>query len=161
HHGPVLVRHPDPRSSTALGTPTQLSVRAVGWGDLEYRWFKDGAPIAGATGSELTLGPATPHTPGQFMVEVEDAAGHVTRQSFLVSVVAPAALSWSRGPDGRTVLAVRHGTPGQSFQLERSSDLVNWVASEVGTFNPTGDFQFGPLPPDSPPTASFFRVLLR
>ncbi|TWI67734.1 pectin methylesterase-like acyl-CoA thioesterase [Pseudoduganella lurida] len=53
------------------GTRT-LSVRAAGVPDVAYRWYRDGKPVAGATGSELV-----PRAAGRYTVEVSNSAGRV------------------------------------------------------------------------------------
>lgn len=80
-----ITQSPLSRSVTA-GTDLALTVSAGGQTPLTYQWFKDGAPIAGATGATLPLGLAVPDHAGTYNAVVSDPSGSAISTSALISV---------------------------------------------------------------------------
>lgn len=66
---------PPPRQIVPLGSSLTLSVVAGGVAPLEYRWFHDGQPIAGATGPQLVVPSMGVPQTGLYAVAVQDASG--------------------------------------------------------------------------------------
>ncbi|MBX3606198.1 MAG: hypothetical protein KF788_13035 [Piscinibacter sp.] len=74
---PTITAQPASVVALPLSTTT-LAVAASGSAPLSYQWFRDGAPVAGATGPTLTFGSLDPATSGLYTVTVGNTAGSVT-----------------------------------------------------------------------------------
>ena len=72
----------------AIGYPLTLSVSAAN--AVSYQWQKDGAVIAGATGSTYSVASTTAATAGNYTVVVNGLNGSVTSAPAVVTVEAPA-----------------------------------------------------------------------
>lgn len=109
-----------------------FTVSAVGTGTLGYQWWRDGAPIVGATGHTYTSAPLAAADDGAaFHAVVSDAYGgsvtsatvHVTVRSELTTwlVAHPrvaAAIRWQFRP----------ANLGNSYQAPADGDKVAWAA---------------------------------
>ncbi len=82
---PVITNHPQSQTVSA-GTAVSFSVTATGVG-LSYQWCKDGAVIAGETQSVLALASASPADAGRYNVKVSNAAGSVTSDDAVLTVL--------------------------------------------------------------------------
>lgn len=82
---PVISVPPESQTLT-LGSTVILRVEATGTGPFTYQWFKNGEPIAGATGTSLTLGNITGFDAGNYSVTVSNSAGSTTSQTALLSL---------------------------------------------------------------------------
>ena len=92
-----------PSSKTvAVGQPATFSVSASGTGTLNYQWQRNGANIAGATGSSYTLPSATLADSGDtFRVVVSNAAGSATSNAATLTVTSNRApVATITGPAG-------------------------------------------------------------
>ncbi|WP_414661132.1 immunoglobulin domain-containing protein [Horticoccus sp. 23ND18S-11] len=74
---PVITAQPSARSALA-GTSATFSVAALGAPAPAYQWRKNGAPIAGANLSTLTLGSVQAGDAANYDVVVSNSAGNVT-----------------------------------------------------------------------------------
>ena len=88
---PAITTQPSDTSVT-FGSTATFNVVATGTAPLSYQWTKNGAAIAGATGSSHTT-PATTRTDNLalFAVTVSNAAGTVTSATAILRVT-PAPL---------------------------------------------------------------------
>ena len=75
------------------GEPLTLSISATGTAPLTYEWFYDGAPIAGATGSELILSDPQIPDSGQYTVLVRNAYGIAVSPEINLTVVDPVVIT--------------------------------------------------------------------
>ncbi len=118
---PVIIRQPAAVSSQA-GQAVQFSVAANGSEPLGFQWRRDGAAIAGATSSTLTLATARTSdaaaTPG-YSVVVSNAAGSTTS--------APAALTVTETPPVR--LALQYWR--ENDFPDRPTGNGQWIEEEV------------------------------
>ena len=57
------------------GERIELSVLAVGTGELTYEWRFNGQPLAGASSSKLVIPNASPLSSGAYQVVVTDQTG--------------------------------------------------------------------------------------
>jgi len=79
----VLVQAPPSVSNTALnlteeiGETVQLTVSALGGGELQYEWYKNNALIPGETGTTLILSNLQPLDSGEYGVKVFNDVGTV------------------------------------------------------------------------------------
>jgi hypothetical protein len=77
---PVFVNHP--LGDVALrGTQAILDARAVSNTAVTYQWYQDGAPLAGATGSVLSINPADSIHEGTYHVVATSGGGAATSDS--------------------------------------------------------------------------------
>ncbi len=71
------------------GGSVSLSVTATGTAPLTYQWFRNGEPIAGATGRTHTLAGAQESDAGAYHVAVTNVVGTATSGFALVSINTP------------------------------------------------------------------------
>ncbi len=100
---PAITTQPSPQLQLPGGSAT-FAVAASGSGPISYQWLKNGAPIAGATGSVLTLAGVTGSDAGSYAVSVGNPLGSVTSNAAALTVVGapviatqPAAQSVTAG----------------------------------------------------------------
>ena len=75
--------------TVAPGGSATLSAAAAGDGTLTFQWRKDGADIAGATSTTLTLGNLTAAQAGDYTVVVTNPAGSTTSRLARLTVATP------------------------------------------------------------------------
>lgn len=86
---PVPVVETQPQSqSVALGTAISLTVGASGPGPLSYQWYRDQAPIDGATSAVYAVSAATVGDAGVYRAVVSNAYGATSSSSAEVLLVA-------------------------------------------------------------------------
>ena len=75
---PLPVIQTQPTNQTApLGAVVVFAVKATGTGPLEFQWFFNTTPIAGATNPVLVLPPVTSTLAGTYRVQVSNSSGSV------------------------------------------------------------------------------------
>ncbi len=89
---PTVATHPSGQT-IVFGGSISLSVSANGSGALWYQWFRDGAPIQGATKTTLPLNIVAQSTFGSYTARVSNAGGSVTSTAAAVGGVSASALS--------------------------------------------------------------------
>lgn len=77
--------------TVVAGQPLALSVAPVGEPPFTYQWFKDGAPVAGATADILEMPVATVAHAGAYHVAVTNALGVAVSNLVTVRVSVPAS----------------------------------------------------------------------
>ena len=111
-------------------------VGASGTAPLSYQWLFNGAAIAGATRSSLTVATPQPAQWGYYSVIVSNASGSVTSQvaELKVFVAAPHNLSGIQAQSNGSMNLTFSGETTASFApyydlypLETSSNLVDWA----------------------------------
>jgi hypothetical protein len=105
------------------GQPGTLSVVAAGSGTLSFQWYKDGAAITGANGATYFISSLQFTNGGNYSVVVSSAYGSVT------NVAAPLAVRPSDTIFGVYAGITVVGTAGNSYSIQYSSDLVNWITA--------------------------------
>jgi hypothetical protein len=88
---PVITTAPQPPSEPFVGSLTTFSVAGDGPGGLTYQWFTNGVPLAGQTGTNLTLTLAFSDS-ATYSVVVTSPYGTATN-SFVVDVLPLPALT--------------------------------------------------------------------
>ncbi len=73
------------------GKSARLSARALGVPAPTYQWYRNGRPIVGATGPELTVSSGGRPDAGWYFVEAMNAAGRVRSAPAFLSVSYPGA----------------------------------------------------------------------
>lgn len=87
---PVAIESQPPQfTQTALGLPVSLCVTASGTEPIRYQWRKNGVNIPNQTNECLSIPSAQPFDSGVYTVVVENKAGAVTSQPFLLNIVLP------------------------------------------------------------------------
>ncbi len=85
---PAVALAPQPHAAIT-GTTLELTVSATGTGPFAYQWFKDGAPLAGATAATLTLPAVTSAHTGNYAVAITNTLGTVLSPPAAVTVRGP------------------------------------------------------------------------
>ncbi len=124
-----LTAQPSAQNAFAGGTAS-FNIGATGVGTLTYQWRKDGVPIAGATGSTLTLSAITAANAGSYDVIVRDSTSTLTSATAHLSVASapPVATTVPAHLINLSVLAPLV-TAGDSFSL-------GYVVNGATTTNP-------------------------
>lgn len=73
------------------GSPLSLSVGWYGGSTAAYQWYKNGQPIAGATGQSYTVNAVTAADTGSYHVTVTTTRGILTSQTAIVTVTGASA----------------------------------------------------------------------
>ncbi|MCC5843274.1 MAG: immunoglobulin domain-containing protein [Verrucomicrobia bacterium] len=148
-NAPRITAHP-----LSLGlepdTPFQLDVAATG-GPLSYQWFRNGVPVAGATGATYSVSLADASHEGVYHVDVTNSNGTVTSHTAVVALAvagpdAPTHLTATAVSGSRIDLSWSDASdpadPADEFLVERSADgLSGWslLATVPGTtYSDTG-----------------------
>lgn len=107
-----------PTSRTVIaGTNTTLSVTATGTETLKYQWMKNGANVAGATQSALTLTSIQTTAAGGYTVSVSNIVGVITSQVATVTVSVPTPVLTSHAEGGvvtNSAVALSGTAPGNA-----------------------------------------------
>ena len=80
-------------ATVVLGGSTLFQVAATGTEPISYQWSQDGAAIADATDSTLTLTSIEATGGGEYKVTVSNAAGSVTSDTVTLSVESPPVMT--------------------------------------------------------------------
>lgn len=115
---PVIRRQP---SSLFVSPGGSVTLVIDVQGATSYQWLHNGTPIAGATGSALTLSGADAARGGDYQVRVTGAGGTVT-STVATLVVLPSPLPNQTVTVGRNV----------SFAVPNSNNAVQWQTSSNG-----------------------------
>ena len=75
------------------GSPTKLSVKAIGSASLNYCWFHDGHEICGATNAEFCIPSLAHENCGNYFVIVSNELGAATSSVATVAMAIPPAIS--------------------------------------------------------------------
>jgi hypothetical protein len=136
---PYLLSQPASQSVVRGESPT-LSVTAAGTAPLFYEWSWNGAPLAGATASSLTLTNVQFNQAGSYGVTVTNPAGSVTSSNAVVTVTFPpapvrvvAAGVMAGGPVTVPVEIVANGNENAlQFSLSFNPALLTYSDVELG-----------------------------
>ncbi len=79
---PVITTGPSNQTVT-VGSPVTFNVAVTGSTPLTYQWGKDGAAIAGATGSSLSLNSVLTTDAGTYAVSVTNSLGSASAAATL------------------------------------------------------------------------------
>lgn len=129
---PSISSHPTAQTVTA-GATAQFSVTAAGSAPLAYQWSRGGTPVSGATQSTLILSNVSTAVAGTYTVTVSNAAGSVTSNGALLTVLPaatpPQIITHPQSQTAMTGTSVTFttsvsGTPPFSYQWKRDNQTV-------------------------------------
>ena len=83
----TLAVQPQPVQA-ALNAPATLRVAANGAGPFTYQWYRDGEPVAGATGAAFSVANATLADEGDYHVVVNDGKSVVHSQTARLALIS-------------------------------------------------------------------------
>lgn len=139
-----------------------FTVLAVGSPTLRYQWFKGTASLAWATNSAFSITNVQGFAAGLYSVRVANAFGSITSSNALLTVepltILPSGgvLQFSQGGDQWMLKFT--GVAGQNYQIQTSTNLVDWI--DVGAATDLGDGRFEFVDPDAMSReAGFYRVV--
>ncbi|MBL8212928.1 MAG: immunoglobulin domain-containing protein [Bryobacterales bacterium] len=101
---PAITQQPLPLTAAA-GEPATFTVAATGAG-LTYQWFKDGAPLPGATASSFTIARAQLTDQGQYTVLITNGSGRVTSEAARLTLVSAMSVVTATPVNGATGICV-------------------------------------------------------
>lgn len=84
---PIITAQPLSRTVTA-GSIVEFAIDAISVGPLSYQWFKDGAPISGATSNPFRINAAALSDSGEYSVQVSNTAGLEISETAVLQVNA-------------------------------------------------------------------------
>jgi hypothetical protein len=109
----------------------------------------------------------TPNAPDSFSYKVTDARGCIGLGTITVQVVTNATGQGTTVVvSGNTATVGFAGIPGRSYQVQRSTNLVDWAtlvttnAPANGVFEWVDDFSDLNVPPDPAPSSAYYRLRL-
>jgi uncharacterized protein (TIGR03790 family) len=108
---PTIIAEPAPKYWWLIERPFTISAGVLGDAPLSYQWFKNGAPIAGATQGSFSLSKAVAGDVGNYHVQVTNPHGTATSRTFELVVGQP--------PEFQTYPAPRNSRPsGEALTLQ-------------------------------------------
>jgi hypothetical protein len=128
---------------------------------LNYAWYRDGLPIAGADRQVLRIRDFDASNVANYQVVVSDRAGHTASASFPLRLGRPTSIQLEvlRSPESGSWMVQFASELGGIYELQRSLDLVNWTHFR-DSFAEDHRLQFE-LPVDRDSGQGFYRVRLR
>jgi hypothetical protein len=107
----------------------------------------------------------TPNAPDSFSYKVTDSRGCIGLGAVAIQVVTNATGQGTTVVvSGSTATVGFAGIPGRSYQVQRSTNLVDWAtlvttnAPASGVFEWVDDFNDLNVPPDPAPTSAYYRL---
>lgn len=155
---PPTIVTPPQSLTVSNGLNASFSVVAAGSAPLSYAWQFNGAPLAGATSSSLTITNAQAANQGDYVVVVGNAAGSATSPAAHLTVQTGSA-----GPFQLTSWTASNGAfsfdvtgPSQTnVVIWASTNLTRWIA--LSTNFSTGKVHFNGT---NAPGTAFYRATL-
>ena len=126
----VSITSPSPGATFAAPASVVLTATASGGSVTNVEFFAGTTSLGQATASPFSVTGSIPN-PGAYTLTAVATAGGVSGTSPVVNitVVAPVAVALTAPSAAGGLFSFSYSaTPGSSYVVERSSDLVNWVA---------------------------------
>jgi hypothetical protein len=146
----------------AQGSNTSFVVVATGTPALKYQWLKQGAVVPGATNASLNFTNVQSLAAGLYSVRVTNAFGSTISSNSMLTV-EPLAIASSGGrlsykQSGSQWDLKFTGTPGQTYKIQASTNLVDWTTIGTATDLGGGNFEF--VDPDwKSRNTGFYRIV--
>jgi hypothetical protein len=158
---PTVLSQPQ-NQTVVVGENASLAVTVAGDLPLIYQWLKNGTNLAnggrisGATSNVLTFANVLTNDTGTYSLLVTNACGTATSSNAVltVSVSPPQFVVGSARSSGGQFSFTLQSQPGLSFEIQASTNLVNWATVATLT-NSSGTIPF------TTPTAGFTRRFYR
>lgn len=138
---PFIFQQPRSQTNNA-GTSTTLFAGVRGSATLGYQWYKNNAPLGGATSSNLTFSPLVASNGGSYYVVVTNSAGSVTSSVASLTVFGPPTVQQQSLTDVRVFvgttpkLFVTAAGPSLTYQWTRNgSPLADGTNSSYTVTN--------------------------
>lgn len=146
---PRIVAHPTSQS-VFEGAEAILEVSATG-DALVYQWQREGLDLPGATAAALAVTNAQLADSGRYVAMVRNAVGALTSEPATLTVRRqPGAprIETLAGAPGTGILALLNADPGYLYEIEGSTNLVDWrqlthLTNETGIVEITLPGTFG------------------
>ncbi|MDB6154784.1 MAG: hypothetical protein JWL90_3237 [Chthoniobacteraceae bacterium] len=144
--GPTFLTAPEPSQVVNLDESVTLSAATTGTGTLTYQWLHNGFPIAGATGSSLTLAKAQYADRGYYQLKVTDSLGEAISRAGFLNVLVPGTLrAWgydpygvNTPPAGLLAVVAFSGDYGRSLALKSDGTVAAWGDGKDSEWVPAG-----------------------
>ncbi len=138
-----------PTNVTVLqGINAVFSAAASGSSPLAYQWFYNGLGLFGATSNVLTLASVSTNNAGNYSLVVTNAYGSATSSVVALTVVLPPSITGVvANPDGTVTLNLA-GSPGISYVLESTTNVVSasgWQPVATNLIGISGIWSFNDL----------------
>lgn len=123
------------------GQAGSVSVVASGTAPLTYQWYKDTAPLTGATSSTYSVGAASAGDAGNYYVVVTNALGSATSATVAVTVSSASLPVFTTHPATQTVnagetltlTAATSGAPTPTYQWFKGGVPISGATSSTYT----------------------------
>jgi alpha-tubulin suppressor-like RCC1 family protein len=125
---PLITQQPPATAVEIFGQPVTIGVQATGNGPLNYQWYRNGLPVAGANDASFTINALTAANAGLYSVKITDADG--SRVSRLSRVgMSGQMVMWNLGG--------LYGPPATSEFTGFSEGEPAWALTPAGTLTST------------------------
>jgi hypothetical protein len=161
--GAVPLITAQPLSATNLvGTTATFTVTATSCSALGYQWLLGTNVLTGETGASLVLTNLQTSQSGDYAVVLTNAAGSVTSDVAILTVVLPDAPTLSSGPvllPNGHFFAEFTGSPGVAYTIEYAEAVTGtWQPLTNLTSDVNGLIEIDDVPVD-PPGIRFYRIV--
>jgi len=112
--------------TVSMGGTAILSVAATSMAPMTFQWRKNGTPIAGATGTSLTVANFRSSVPIDYDVLVSNAAGSITSVPARLYLNSPVRFVGQKQGNGGIVYTFA-GIANALYQIEMSTNLSKWT----------------------------------
>jgi hypothetical protein len=114
------------------GNDVRFEIEAAG--NPSYQWVRDGTDIPAATGNSFLLQDVTPNDGGTFLVRLLNESRLIESATATLTVY-PDAVPLVTGVNASptTFSFNLQGRVGLEYQIEKSTDLQNWISVETIT----------------------------
>ncbi|MDB6171438.1 MAG: hypothetical protein JWL59_749, partial [Chthoniobacteraceae bacterium] len=144
--GPTFTKDPEPSQVAIHVESVTISAAATGSGSLSYQWLHNGMPVAGATGSSMTLAHAQYGDRGYYQLKATDALGTTISRAGFLNVLVPGTLKvWGYNPNGAntppaglTGVVAFSGGYDESLALKSDGTVVAWGDNDAASHVPAG-----------------------
>jgi len=138
---PPQITRPPQSLRVVEGSDAVFAVSATGTDPLIWQWRFGTAAIAGATNPTIILRNTTPASAGDYSVIITNLAGAVTSPPAALVISVRPLISASAGITNGQIEWQLTGTPGDTYAIELSSNLVDWTPADTLT-NESGNVRF-------------------